>query len=185
MRLNSMLGSIFSRLLPLAVPILGACVVPEPVGDGLSSGDGGETDTDPAAATESSGATDPSSGGETEAPDPSSGETEPTIGGGELQCFGLPDEESCLAGGCNHFETVLQISDACECTPGVPACLSFPGGEIGGSAAPDFFWHEDTGTVAMFSMSWIELPVGWRSCTEAGAPAACGCYEPFMEPECP
>jgi hypothetical protein len=174
-------------MLTLAVPLLGACVVPEPVGDGLSIGDGGETDTDPGAATESSGQTDPSSGGETDAPEPSSGSGSETgmIGGGELQCFGLPDEDSCLAEGCNYFETVLQISDTCACTPDVPACLFFAGGDIGGSAAPDYFWHEDTGTVAMFSTSWIELPVGWRSCTEAGAPAACGCYEPFMEPPCP
>src|SRR5690606_31686176 len=98
-----------------------------------------------------------------------------------LECFGQPDQPTCEDAGCNHFETVLEISDTCECTPDQPACMLFLGG-IGGGDAPDFFWHEATGTVAMFSTSWIELPVGWRRCTEAGAPPACDCYEPFTEP---
>lgn len=102
----------------------------------------------------------------------------------EASCFGLPDEGACLDAGCSYFDTVTVITDTCECNPGQPACLSFTGG-IGGSASPDFFWHEATMTVAMFSESWIELPVGWRSCTEAGAPPACECYEPFMELMCP
>lgn len=136
------------------LPSLGGCVVPESVGD---------HDTETTAATEAS----------------SDSET-----GEPLECFGRPDEASCLSAGCTEFETVLQVSDSCECTLNVPACLQFTGG-IGGAASPDYFWHEATGTVVMFDTSWAELPVGWRRCTEAGAPPACGCYEPFMGPMCP
>lgn len=96
----------------------------------------------------------------------------------------LPDEASCVAAGCTEFHTVLQVSDTCECTQNVAACLQFTGG-IGGAASPDYFWHEATGTVVMFDTSWLELPVGWRRCTEAGAPPACECFEPFMGPQCP
>ena len=171
MRLDSMLGFLIRRAVPLALVGLGGCVVPETVGNGPPT-DGSSSDGD------DSGDGEPT--GSTGAPEePTDGET------GELQCFGLPDEDTCLDAGCNYFESVIQVSETCECTPGVPACLFFVGGEIGGSAAPDYFWHEATGTVAMFSTSWIEVPVGWRSCMEADAPAACGCYEPFMEPACP
>jgi hypothetical protein len=101
-----------------------------------------------------------------------------------LECFGLPDEATCLDASCSYFETVTEISDTCECTPGVPACLLFLG-TIGGSDAPDYFWHEATGTVALFGTSWDWPPVGWRFCTDPGAPPACDCYEPFMAPDCP
>jgi hypothetical protein len=121
----------------------------------------------------------PESVGDHDSDTPSDSET-----GEPLECFGLPDEASCLAAGCSHFETVLQVSDTCECTQSVPACLQFTDG-IGGSDSPDYFWHEATGTVMMFDTSWAELPVGWRRCTEAGAPPACECYEPFMGPMCP
>lgn len=142
-------------MLLLACVSLGGCVVPESVGD---------RDTE-ATTTAETATTD--------------GET-----GGELECFGLPDEASCVAAGCTEFHTVLQVSDTCECTQDVPACLQFTGG-IGGAASPDYFWHEATGTVVMFDTSWIELPVGWRRCSEAGAPPACECFEPFMGPMCP
>lgn len=119
--------------------------------------------------------------------------SDPDCGGGyclpddevpPLDCFGLPDEPSCVDANCSEFHSVLQISDTCECLPDLPACLLFLGG-IGGSASPDFFWHEASGTVAMFGTSWAEPPVGWRPCSDPGAPPACDCYEPFMEPACP
>ena len=163
MRLDSILCFI-------ACVSLGGCVVPESVGDHDSEATQTATETDP---PDGSGTTDGETDGTTD------GET-----GEALECFGLPDEAACLAAGCTEFHTVLQVSDACACTQNVPACLQFTGG-IGGAASPDYFWHEATGTVVMFDTSWIELPVGWRRCTDAGAPAACGCFEPFMGPECP
>lgn len=101
-----------------------------------------------------------------------------------LECFGLPDEPTCLDANCSHFELVTEISDTCECTPGVPACVLFVG-PFDVDVAPDYFWHEATGTVALFGTSWDWPPVGWRPCTDPGAPAACGCYEPLMAPDCP
>jgi hypothetical protein len=180
MSLDSMLGFVISRVVPLAVIGLGGCVVPETVGDGPPMVDGG--DGSGGSGRGSDGETDPME--TTVDPEQTDGETASDTGSA-IECFGLPDEQTCLDAGCNYFETVLQVSDACECTPGVPACLFFVGEEIGGAASPDFFWHEASGTVAMFSTSWLEPPVGWRSCTEAGAPPACACYEPFMAPECP
>ncbi|MCX4240954.1 hypothetical protein [Paraliomyxa miuraensis] len=101
-----------------------------------------------------------------------------------LDCFGLPDEPSCIDANCSEFHTVLQITDTCECMPGVPACLLFLG-DIGGPDAPNYFWHEATNTVAMFGTDWFEPPVGWQPCSAPGAPPACGCYEPYTEPRCP
>jgi hypothetical protein len=174
MSLDSMLGFVVPGVVLLALAGVGGCVVPEDVGNGPpTAGDGSGSGS----GSGSDGDTDPT--GTTSDPEQTDGET-----GSAMECFGQPDEASCLAAGCSEFHTVLEISDTCECMPGLAACLLFTGG-IGGSASPDFFWHEATGTVAMFDTSWIELPVGWRRCSDAGAPAGCGCYEPFMAPECP
>jgi hypothetical protein len=185
MSLDSMLDVGIRTVVLLALVGFGGCVVPETVGDGLptdGSGSGSSSDNGSSSDGGSGSGGEPTeSTGAPEQPDTTTdGET-----GSERECFGLPDEETCLDAGCSYFELVLQISETCECTPGVPACLFFVGDEIGGPAAPDFFWHEATGTVAMFSTSWIEVPVGWRNCSDAGAPVACGCYEPFEEPACP
>lgn len=101
-----------------------------------------------------------------------------------LECFGLPDVEACLDAGCTELRNVTVIADDCSCTPNVPACLLFPG-MISGATSPSYLWHEATGTVAAFGSSFDLLPTGWRSCTDPGAPPACGCYEAFMEPDCP
>lgn len=120
--------------------------------------------------------------------------SEPDCGGGycmpegevpSASCTDQPDEGACLDAGCSTFETVTVITDTCECITGQPACLWFLDEGFGGADSPDYFWHEDTLTVAMFGVSWIEPPVGWRSCTEPGSPSACGCYEPFQAPMCP
>lgn len=101
------------------------------------------------------------------------------------QCFGQPDEGACSAVGCNFFQTTIVITDACECITDQPMCVWFPDDEIGGASAPNFFWHEDTMTVAMFGKDWFTLPAGWRPCSDPGAPPACGCYEPHNDPMCP
>ena len=167
----------------LALSLTSGCIIPKTVGNGPDDGDdGGSADSETAEPTEGASGT-----GEVPATEGSGSDGEPTSGTGEappIECFGLPDEPTCLDAGCSFFETVTGVSDTCECTPGVPACLLFLDG-IGGSAAPNYFWHEDTLTVAMFSTDWLELPGGWRRCSDAGAPPACDCYEPFMEPMCP
>ncbi len=99
-------------------------------------------------------------------------------------CWGEPDEVSCTAAGCNHFETVTVINDDCSCELSTPACVEFIG-RIGGAGAPNAFFHLETQTMAVFSADWIEPPLGWGRCSDPGAPVACGCYQPFTEPVCP
>ncbi|MEM9456366.1 MAG: hypothetical protein AAGF11_19445 [Myxococcota bacterium] len=101
------------------------------------------------------------------------------------QCLGQPDEGACSAAGCNYFQTTIVITDACECLTDQPICAWFPNDEKGGATAPNFFWHEDTQTVAMFGKDWFTLPAGWRPCSDPGAPPACECYEPHNDPMCP
>jgi hypothetical protein len=96
-----------------------------------------------------------------------------------LDCFGIADEGDCFAHGCNYFETVTVMTDTCTCEPSTPACLYFPGGEMGGAAAPNGFFHVETQTMAVFDTDWQVPPLGWAKCSAADAPQSCSCYEPF------
>ncbi len=98
-------------------------------------------------------------------------------------CFEQTDEESCMNEGCTDYRPVVEISETCECTIDRLTCMFINGGVSGGPA--DYFWHEDTLTVAYFELDPQEaLPYRWKRCTDADAPPACGCNAPMAEPTC-
>lgn len=107
----------------------------------------------------------------------------PDCGGGHCMtdCLAITDQASCDAAGC-WDATVVEISETCDCTADAFVCAQSPAG-IGG--VPSYLWHVETQRVAYFGPELWQIPIGWRSCSEAGAPPACGCNDPGGPPSCP
>lgn len=106
----------------------------------------------------------------------------PDCGGGfcVTDCAARRDAASCEADDC-AVATVIDISETCACTEDAFVC--FDAG-VGIGLPTGYLWHEETLRVAYFHRPFT-LPIGWRLCTDAGAPPACGCFDPTSPPECP
>lgn len=99
-------------------------------------------------------------------------------------CDPITDSDTCYASNCSAFATVTRLTEGCACQTSVPACLLFRTANFGGAAAPNAFFHVETGDVAIFDMDWIDAPVGWQRCSDPDAPPTCDCWQPGEEPPC-